>query len=219
MPRTARFIIPDYPYHLTHRGNNKQQLFFSDSDYRRYLYWFEEAKNEYKLKILAYCLMPNHVHFIGIASEAHSFSKAIKIVHVKYAQYFHKEYGGIGHLWQGRFYSCLLSQSHLLAALKYVERNPVRSNLALKPWDWVWSSAMEHVKRKQSIISLEDCSSLVSIPCWESYIDEHENLEAIAELRRQTNACKAWGNEDFKKKIEDQHLIDLSIKSVGRPKK
>jgi putative transposase len=218
MPRSARCIIPDYPYHLTHRGNNKQQIFFKDADYRRYLYWFEEARKEYRLKVLAFCLMPNHMHLVGIASESHSFAKVINVVHARYAQYFHREYGGVGHLWQGRYFSCLLDQTHLLAALRYVERNPTRANLSFKPWDWVWSSAREHVKGDRSIIFLEDCSKLVSISSWESYIDVQENLNDINEIRKQTNARKAWGSDEFKKHIEKDYNIELFIKKAGRKK-
>jgi putative transposase len=58
----------------------------------------------------------------------------------------------MGHLWQGRYYSCILDNAHLLAALRYVERNPVRASMVAKPWEWIWSSAREHLElEKQGI--------------------------------------------------------------------
>ena len=66
MPRSARFVLPGYPFHLTHRGNNKRQIFYSDEDRRKYLFWFEEARQKWNVQVLSFCLMNNHVHFIVI---------------------------------------------------------------------------------------------------------------------------------------------------------
>ena len=63
---------------------------------------------------------------------------------MRYAQYFNQKYDRVGHLWQGRYYSCILGDTHFMAALRYVERNPVRAKMVDKPWLWIWSSAREH---------------------------------------------------------------------------
>ena len=100
MPRAARFVISGHPFHITHRGNNKQDIFKTDEDRRRYLYLFEQAKQKYGMSIISYCLMDNHVHFIAIAENKLSFAKTINTVHTRYAQYFNQKYDRVGHLWQ-----------------------------------------------------------------------------------------------------------------------
>jgi putative transposase len=82
MPRAARFVIPSYPFHITHRGNNKQQIFVTDEDRRKYLLWFQDAKQKYGVRVIAYCLMNNHVHFIAFAQNKTSFAKTINTVHI-----------------------------------------------------------------------------------------------------------------------------------------
>jgi putative transposase len=219
MPRTARFVIPRYPFHITHRGNNKQDIFYSDEDRRRYSYEFEEVKQKYGMQVIAYCLMNNHVHFIAFAENEESFAKTINTAHVQYARYFNQKYGRVGHLWQGRYYSCILDESHLLAALRYVERNPVRANIVVKPWDWIWSSAREHLKIDKGIISLKEVSFYASIDSWRDYVDISDSLEDLVEIRKQTLSLRAWANDEFKQLIEDKYGIRLRVKPKGRPKK
>ena len=66
MPRIARVVAAGYPHHITQRGNYRQKIFNDDSDLEQYLSFIESESKRYGLKILAYCLMPNHIHFIGL---------------------------------------------------------------------------------------------------------------------------------------------------------
>ena len=152
MTRPARSVVPGYPYHLAHRGNNKQQIFYSDDDRRIYLRWFEQARQKWGVKILAYCLMDNHVHFVAIPENKKSFAKLIGTVHTRYAIYHNLKNESVGHIWHGRYYSGLLQDCHLMAAIRYVERNPVRAGMVSKPWDWIWSSAREHMNIEKSVV-------------------------------------------------------------------
>lgn len=87
---------------------------------------------EYDLKILAYCLMSNHVHFITVLKENPNLAKVFKTSHMRYAHYINKQRGVKGNLWQGRFYSRILDDIHLHRAIRYVENNPVRAKIAKK---------------------------------------------------------------------------------------
>ena len=69
--------------------------------------------------------MPNHVHLIVVPRRQESLAAVLKPVHMRYAQHFNRQHGITGHVWQGRFFSCALDDAHLLAAVRYVERNPV----------------------------------------------------------------------------------------------
>jgi len=219
MPRVARFVIPGYPFHITHRGNNKQEIFQTDEDRRRYLYWFEEAKQKYGMRIISYCLMSNHVHFIALAENELSFAKTINTVHMRYAQYFNQKNDRVGHLWQGRYYSCILDNAHLLAAVRYVERNPVRTVMVAKPWEWAWSSTREHLGlEKQGIISLESIYSYVSVSSWQEYIDIDDRPEDLLEIRKQTFSLRAWAEDGFKEFIEEKYGVQFKFNPKGRPK-
>jgi len=68
MARIARIIIPNIPHHVTQRGNYRQLVFDTDNDRVQYLSWIKEYSERYGVKVLAYCLMDNHVHFIVISS-------------------------------------------------------------------------------------------------------------------------------------------------------
>jgi len=183
------------------------------------LYWFEEAREKCKVQVLSFCLMRNHVHFIAVPESGFSLAKMIHTVHRRYAYYHNQKFRHSGHLWEGRYYSCVLDDNHLMAAVRYVERNPVRSGIVEKPWDWVWSSAREHLELEKGIICLEDIRRFISIPYWQGYIDQVEPEKDLDQIRKETMTFKAWANDDFKQKIKQLHGIDLVQNERGRPRK
>src|ERR1019366_1147458 len=91
-----------------------------------------------------YCLMPNHVHWVVSPREPQSLARAFGEAHGRYASYANAKLSRSGHFWQNRFFSCCLDQAHLWAALRYVERNPVRARLADEASAFKWSSAAAH---------------------------------------------------------------------------
>ena len=123
MPRTARLVVPNYIYHITQRGNYRQNIFQDDEDRLRYLSWIDEHSKKYNLSLFAYCLMDNHVHFIAIPRKEESLAKVFSIIQMRYSHYVNRKKISC-HLWQGHFYSCVLDELHLMIALRYVEKNP-----------------------------------------------------------------------------------------------
>ena len=162
--------------------------------------------------------MNNHVHFIARAGEE-GFAKFFNAVHMRYAQYFNRRYEVSGHLWQGRYYSCLLDNVHFIAAIRYVERNPVRAKLVRLAWDWPWSSAKEHVRKERGIICLNDINEYIDIEGWEEYLGNEEIVEDLDAIRRETISGRAWGSQEFVERLEIKYGIRLSRPQMGRPKK
>ena len=148
MPRLARIVIPDIAHHITQRGNYRQNIFDREDNYQKYCNWINEYTKEHNVDILGYCLMSNHVHFIAIPKRENSLAKLFNTVHMRYSQYFNRERGLKGHLWQGRFYSCILDDVHLYRAIRYVENNPIRAKIVKEAWRYKWSSAADHVGKK-----------------------------------------------------------------------
>src|SRR5512143_1905780 len=144
MPRMARVVVPGIPHHLTQRGNHREDIFFNDGDRQRYLQLLLEYSAKHGMKTLAYCLMTNHVHLVSVPTGADTFARAMKPVNLRYAQHVNWNKGICGRLWQGRFFSCPLDEEHLWAAIRYVERNPVRVRLARRAEQYPWSSAAAH---------------------------------------------------------------------------
>jgi len=217
MPRIARIVGLGLPHHITQRGNYKQEVFLDDFDRTRYLAWVQEYSVEYSLSILAYCLMNNHVHFIAIPNRKDSLAKTFNTAHMRYSQYFNRKIKSRGHLWQGRFYSCVLDENHLLAASKYVERNPVRAKLAKKPWEWIWSSALAHINnRQEGIVKLADLLKIIDMSPerWKEYISLEDNLDTIEDIRKYSISGRVLGTEIFIKKIE----VSLDRKLVALPR-
>ena len=221
MPRTARIVVPGLPYHITQRGNYRQNVFEDDEDRLSYLSWIGDYSKKYNLSIFAYCLMDNHVHFIVIPREEDSLAKVFSISHMRYSQYFNKKKNASGHLWQGRFYSCVMDEGYLTAALRYVERNPVRAGIVRKPWRWKWSSAGIHVGQEEGVINLENITSLIDTTEeeWKEYIDLDENEEKVEEIRKHTLLGRPLGTKDFIAKLGKRIGRVLNVLPRGRPKK
>ncbi len=198
MPRIARVVAVGLPHHITQKGNYGQDVFLDEDDRKRYLAWIQKYSFKYGISILAYCLMRNHVHFIAIPVKDDSLAKTFNTAHMRYSQYFNKKLKQRGHLWQGRFYSCILDECHLMLAARYIERNPVRVGIVEKPWSWPWSSAAFHVnKRGNNFIELGNLFTITSMSpdSWEKYIDSGEEEGFLHYIRKHTSTGRPFRSE------------------------
>ena len=148
MARLARVVVPGLPHHIILRGVRRMDVFFSDDDRREYLKQLADQGERFGVKYLAWCLMTNHVHLIAIPAEESSLARGIGEAHRRYTRYVNFREGWRGYLFQGRFHSFPLEGRYLLAAVRYVLRNPVRVGIARSPWDYPWSSARWFVGEK-----------------------------------------------------------------------
>ncbi|MFH1108296.1 MAG: transposase [Planctomycetota bacterium] len=219
MPRVARIVLPGVPHHVTQRGNNRQNVFFTDDDRRLYLTLLKENADRFGLAVSAYCLMPNHVHLVATPSAADSLAKAVGRTNFRYAQYLNRSRRRSGHLWQNRFFSCSLQEMHLWRAIRYVERNPVRAQLARLAWRYPWSSAGAHVGEV-------DASGLLNLAAWrkewkpgrwaEALRDADD--EGVAQLRSATHVGRPLGDEAFLDRLERDLARPVRARPVGRPR-
>ncbi len=221
MARIARIVAPGHPYHVTQRGNYRQAVFRNDEDRSRYLSWVNEYSRKFHLSVWAYCLMDNHVHFIVQPLEETSLAKAFSVAHMRYAQYFNKERKVSGHLWQGRFYSCLLDEPYLMAAIRYVERNPVRAKMVNRPWQWKWSSAAAHIGGTDEIVDVIEIKETVGVSkeSWREHIDSDDNAPDVEVIRRHTMTGRPLGGDGFIGELNRQMGRVISVLQRGRPRK
>lgn len=140
MARPLRVEFVNALYHVTSRGNGRQKIFHDDQDNRKFLELLGRTVERCRWICHAFCLMVNHYHLIIETPEA-NLSKGMHHLNANYCQAYHKRYGAVGHLFQGRFKAIVVDrESYLLELVRYVVLNPVRAGLAACPEGWPWSS-------------------------------------------------------------------------------
>jgi putative transposase len=156
---------------VTQRGNRRQQTFFGDEDYAEYRRLLSDSCRNRGTQVLAYCLMPNHVHLILVPADEFGLRDALAEAHRRYTRMINFREGWRGHLWQERFHSFVMDERHLLAPARYVERNPVRARLSPTPKDWSWSSARAHLAGEDDAL-VTVLPLLDLIPDWGAFVGE-----------------------------------------------
>jgi putative transposase len=221
MPRIARAVATGYPHHITHRGNNRQDIFFVDDDRRAYLANLKEHCDKYGLDVLAYCLMTNHVHIIAIPKKEDSLAKGIGRAHLRYTQYINRMHKRSGHLWEGRFYSCALDDKGFWLASKYVELNPVRARICRLPWRYEWSSCSAHVDKKEvaELLNLAIWNKMISAKEWRNELADGIDDEQLSRIRLSTHTGRPLGTDGFLSKLEKMLGRRVRPLPIGRPRK
>ncbi len=205
--------------HVTQRGNYRQPVFEEEGDYVQYFEWLKDYGKKYSLKIWAYCLMVNHVHFVCVPAEEDSLSRTFNTLHMRYSQYFNQKKKLKGHLWQGRFYSCILDERHTYAAVRYIENNPVRAGIVRKPQKYKWSSASSHINKENNPVLSQGCYLEKEIEDWQEYLREKEDEQIIRNIRSCSMTGRPCGDDRFMKKLERLFGRRLRALPWGRPRK
>jgi len=219
MPRMARAVVAGVPHHVTQRGNRGEKVFFSDADFHRYLELLKFYADKHGLDVLAYCLMSNHLHLVAVPRRDDSLAQALKPVHLRYAQHVNWSHHQTGRLWQGRFYSCPLDEAHCLAAIRYVERNPVRARIVRKAESYRFSSAPGHTGLTFDPLLTEEPDLTAAVGSWADWLREDSGPETIVRLRLHTRTGRPLGNPTFIARLERLCKRILRPKPGGRPRK
>lgn len=145
MPRKPRLHIPGAVYHVIHRGNAGQDIFFDESDRTRFFLLCQQSSERYGCRIHAYCLMTNHLHLV-LQVGTSPLANIMHNVTFRYTQFVNRKYQRSGHLFQGRYKALLIdADSYLLELIRYVHLNPVRAGLVGRPEDYPWSSHADYL--------------------------------------------------------------------------
>jgi putative transposase len=221
MPRPLRTVEPHLPHHLTQRGVDRQPVFFTPSDRTTYLSLVAENQADARVALIAYCLMPNHVHWIVTPEREDSLAVLFRRVHGRYAQYLNARRGRTGHLWQNRFFCCPLERGHLWAALRYVELNPVRAGLAEQAAGYRWSSTAAHWSGpgRHSMVDLDWTiwQEGGGSEGWRAMVEGRESLTEVVNLRKCTYSGKPYGSQEFVEQLEQKY--GRHWRNPGRPRK
>jgi len=222
MSRLLRVDVGNEIYHVINRANARLPFFFKEEDYKLFETILEEVKEKYNMRILAYCLMPNHFHLVLYPHRDGDLQKFMQRVTLTHTRRWHiqNKTVGTGHLYQGRYKSFLIQKdTHLISVIRYVERNPLRAKLVKKAQNWNFSSLARRISNnieKKKLLSMwpisepEDYLDFVNTPM----NSEEEDL-----LRYSVNRGKPFGSDVWSSIMIKQYGLIATIRKVGRPKK
>ena len=219
MARIDRVVVPGVAHHVTQRGNRREDVFFSRADRTYFLDLLRQYSAKSGLETVGYCLMTNHLHLVVVPEYENSLARALKPVHLRYAQYINRRKGWCGRVWQERFYSCPMDAAHTLVAVRYVERNPVRARLVAKAEEYPWSSAAGHTGGNIDPLLSDRHGLLADIEHWSEWLRTGEEREAVERLRLNTRTGRPLGADSFVERVEAMTCRALRPKPHGRPRK
>ena len=220
MARLPRVVIADVAHHVTQRGNARQVIFGEDVDRLVYLELLREHCQLYPVSLLGYCLMSNHVHLLAVPHTPEALAQSLKQAHGRYASYWNARRSSSGHVWQGRFYSCPLDESHLWKALRYVELNPVRARMVTAPELWKWSSAAAHrnLTAPDPVLEMERWRNRWTVSEWREFLAVADTPDDLNALRQFTHTGRPLGSAEFVAALEERTRRTLTPRKAGRPK-
>ena len=220
MPRIARIVGAGYPHHIVQRGNNRENVFLDRTDYEKYLSLLAKYSKEREAGILAYCLMPNHVHLLVTPSHEETLAKMMQGVTLCYTQHFNRRKGRTGRLWECRYHSTAIDRdSYLWTVSKYIENNPVRAGISQRPEDYPYSSARAHILGKNDRLLNEPLFDKNELSEYRKIMKFVEDKKVLEEIRKQTGLGKPLGDEGFVKTLSERIGYGLSFRTKGRPRK
>jgi putative transposase len=210
MARLPRLCLPGIPQHIIQRGTNRQACFGSDADMAAYALWLHEYSLKYGVKIHAWVFMTNHVHLLLSSSSRDGVSRLMQSLGRRYVRYFNHTHQRSGTLWEGRFRSCLVdADDYLLTCQRYIELNPVRAGLVLRPEDYHWSSYQTNgVGVKSRLITQHPLYlALGRSPSerqarYRKLFEAHPHCDDFVRIRDVTHQGLALGSERFLQEVE-----------------
>lgn len=219
MARLARLVVPGLPHHVTQRGNRRGQTFFEKGDYALYLDLLADSAKRARAEVWAYCLMPNHVHVILVPSDDDGLRRTFAELHRRYTGFVNARARTTGHLWQGRFGSVVMDETHLMNAVRYVTLNPVRAGLVKRARGWAWSSARAHLAGEDdAVVTVKPV--LDRIGDFAAFLAEpFDEDTAYAALRRAESTGRPTGDRDWLRALEQRTGRTLAPQKRGpKPK-
>jgi len=211
MPQRYRSVLPGHPHHVVQRGNRRQQVFFSDEDRRFYLCNLRKSCDKYGVRIIAYCLMTNHVHLVLVPSVRGSLALAVGETHKNYTKAINKREKWRGYLWQGRFSSFVLGEVYFWTVMRYIELNPVRAGIVDNAQDYCWSSARAHV----GLVKDPYLDPVELLPEWGSILGRDLSAEELQKIRLSCSSGRPLGDQRFLDMLFVEHGVDWRPKKRG----
>jgi putative transposase len=217
MPRTARASVGGYIYHALNRGNRRADVFHKPGDFDAFVEAIAEARRHLPVDLFGYCLMPNHFHLVLRPREDGDLGRWMRRLLTTHAKRYHLHYGTSGHVWQGRFKAFpIQDDGHLVAVLRYVERNPLRAELVGRAEHWKWSSLAGRLAGDPELWLAEPAPR---DPAWLERVNEPLSIGDLAKLRESVARERPFGAEDWTRRTAERLGLGFTLRGRGRPRK
>ncbi len=222
MPRIARTDVGGEVYHVLNRANARAQIFENDEDYRLFENILEEAVTKFGMRLLAYCIMPNHWHLVLYPKKDGDLAKFMSWLSNTHTRRWHTSKGtiGQGHLYQGRYKSFICQKdNYFLALVRYVEQNAQKANLCKLAQDWKWSSIY---RREKGSVNQKKILSVWPINMPENYlllVNQMKDTKEEEAIERSIIKSNPYGSVDWVEKMVKKFYLGQTLRGVGRPKK
>src|SRR5712691_2380519 len=221
MGRTKRADDGGMVFHVLNRANARATIFKTPEDYAAFERVLKEALDRVAMRVLSYCVMPNHWHLVLWPRRDGDLSQFMGWLTLTHTQRWHAQHDtvGTGHLYQGRFKSFpVQSDEHFLTVCRYVERNALRAKLVKRAEDWMWSSLWHRQQRTEFAQSV---LSKWPVPCprqWRQHVNRAQSDAELAALRRSVTRGSPFGESNWTKRIVKRLGLEVTMRPRGRPK-
>jgi putative transposase len=221
MPRIRRSAPDGLAHHVINRGNDRKTVFHKTGDYRAFLRFMREAQARIAIRILAFCLMPNHFHFVVWPETLASLSAYMRLLMNAHVRNYHQHYGtcGHGHIWQGRFKNFPIQHDlHLLRVQRYVEANAGRANLVRRAEDWSWGSLAG--TRNGDGEGPELTASPIARPDdWLDHVNDPAGRGDLERLRLSVRRGAPYGQPEWTERVAKESGLEFTLRPPGRPRR
>jgi putative transposase len=218
MPRTARASAANWVYHVLNRGNAQAEVFHKDDDYAAFVRLMEEACERISMRVLGWCLMPNHFHLVLWPRGDGDLSRWMQWLMTSHVRRYHRHYGSSGHVWQGRFKAFPIQQDeHLLTVLRYAERNPLRAKLTRTAEAWPWSSL--HLRQPSADPGILVPGPVPVGPDWLAHVNQPQTEAEVLALRHSIARGAPFGTDRWQRLAARRLGLESSLQPRGRPKR
>jgi putative transposase len=216
MPRGARATQGGYCYHVRNRGNARRTVFHKEGDLEAFVKLLGQAQERVDVRLLAYCLMPNHFHLVVWPRQDGDLSDYMMWLLTAHVRRYHQHYRSCGHVWQGRFRAFAIQEDdQLLSVLRYIERNPVRAGLVQRAEDWRWSSASRVAVGMPRL----DASPVPRPEGWLQHVNEPQTEAEVARLRLSVQRGRPFGETPWMTEAAQRLGLEASLRPRGRRRK
>jgi putative transposase len=219
---------PDRPagggeiFHVLNRASSRVTLFEDDEDYAAFERVLAEAVERTNMRLLAYCLMPNHWHVVLWPREdgdLSGFTGWLTLTHTR-RWHAHRHSTGSGHVYQGRFKSFpVQDDGHVETVCRYVERNPLRANLVARAEEWRWSSLHRRIHATADEDAMLSEWPIERRPDWVEHVNEPMNAAELEALRLSSRRGRPFGDETWSERVVRRLSLQSTLRPRGRPRK
>jgi putative transposase len=222
MPRIARRAPKGWVYHALNRAVARLPLFQKEADYEAFERVLHEVHERVPLDVLAYCVMPNHWHFVLRPTKDGQLTEFLRRLAHTHTMRWHAHYhtSGTGHLYQGRFKAFPVeNDEHFYTVVRYVERNALRAGLVAQAQAWRWSSLW-----RQELGSRDERALLARWPVprprnWLELVNAPQTEAELEAVRRAVRRSSPFGSPDWERSTAQRLGMQATLRPRGRPRK